>query len=109
MKLTRRQVMTASAASFLLAGLPRARGQTDVKRKAPRYFVTVFLRGGIDAVYTTDPKTKKDVEANVDVPYDVGSIVDGGPIQFGPHFRPFQKWASKMAVLRGVQVSTANH
>ena len=108
MKLTRRHVLKASAASWLLAGMPRARGQAGGKKKAPRYFVTVFLRGGIDAVYTTDPKTKNDVAANVDVPYDVNAIVDG-PIQLGPHFRPLQKFASQMAILRGVQVSTANH
>src|SRR5581483_5302373 len=77
--------------------------------KPPRYFVTIFLRGGIDAVYTTDPKTAKDVDARVDVPYTVDGIVDAGTLQLGPHFRPLAKYASEMCILRGVQVATANH
>lgn len=108
MSLTRRQFVAASAATWLCAGLPRAHAKMS-SGVAPRYFVTLFLRGGIDAVYTTDPKRKGEVEDRVDVPYEGNAIVDAGNIQFGPHFKPLAKWAPKMAVVRGVQVKTANH
>jgi hypothetical protein len=107
---TRRQFVAASAASWLCAGLPRAhaKGRGNAGN-GPRYFVTLFLRGGIDAVYTLDPKRKGEVEDRVDVPYEGNDIVDAGEIQFGPHFEPLKKWAPKMAIVRGVQVKTANH
>jgi hypothetical protein len=107
--LTRRSLLQTSAAACLLGGLPRVRAESTSSKKGPRYFVNIFLRGGIDAVYTTDPKTKHEVDDRVDVPYDIGGIVDGGKLQFGPHFRPLAKYADKIAILRGVQVSTANH
>jgi uncharacterized protein (DUF1501 family) len=107
---TRRRFVAATAASWILAGLPRARGEAKkAPTKAPRYFVTFFLRGGMDAVYTFDPKTRADVEAKVDVPYAANDILDAGPLQFGPHFKPLTKWAKDMSVVRGIQVKTANH
>lgn len=77
----------------------------------PRYFVTLFLRGGIDAVYTVDPKTRAQVDAKVDVPYDSNAILTSSSsnLQLGPHLAPVRKWADKMAIVRGVQVHTANH
>jgi len=110
--LSRRRFVASTAATWLCAGLPFARADNAVTKAAagaPRYFVTFFLRGGLDAIYTMDPKVKTDVEARVDVPYGANDIVDAGGLQFGPHFKPLQKWAPNMAVLRGIQVKTANH
>lgn len=110
MLLSRRRFVAATASSWLCAGLPRSFAQsTPGKQRGPRYFVTFFLRGGIDPVYTVDPKTRGEVADKVDVPYGANDIVDGGAMGFGPHFQKLQKWAPKMAVLRGVQVKTANH
>ena len=111
LSVSRRHLLRGALASCILGGLPRARaeGSGKQKRKAPRYFVTVFLRGGVDAVYTMDPKVKADVESNVDVPYGANAIVDTGKMPFGPHFRSLARWAPEMAILRGIQVSTANH
>lgn len=105
--LTRREFFAATAASWLYAGLPRPARAAEPS--GPRYFVTFFLRGGLDAVYTFDPKTRAEVEPRVDVPYEPGAIVEAGGLQFGPHFKPLQGWAEKMAVVRGIQVKTANH
>src|SRR5689334_8407167 len=104
---TRRRMMQLAVATGLMAGVPRVRAQAAA-RAAPRYFVNIFLRGGIDAVTTTDPKTRAQVLPNIDVPYGANEIVDAGGLQFGPHFRPLQKWAGKMAILRNVAVNTAN-
>ncbi len=107
--LSRRQALAAGVSSLLLAGLPRARAQGAATQAGPRYFVTLFLRGGIDAIYTTDPKTRADVEARVDVPYGANAIASAGNVALGPHFAPLTKWAPQMSVLRAVQVKTANH
>jgi hypothetical protein len=104
--LTRRDTLRLSAASWLLAGMPRALAEPVT---GPRYFVTLFLRGGIDGVYTVDPKVRADVEANVDIPYTPDEIVDAGGLQFGPHFAKLKPWANKLAVVRGIQVHIANH
>lgn len=107
---TRRQLMQASALSLLGAGIPRVfAGDPPGKLIGPRYVVVLFLRGGMDGVYTTDPKSRADVDARVDVPYNANDIVDAGGLQFGPHFAKLKRWAGKMAIVRGVQVRTANH
>lgn len=108
MGLNRRQMLVGSAVSFLGAGLPFARARSE-KLVGPRYVVVLFLRGGMDAVYTTDPKTRAAVDSRVDVPYGPAEIVDAGALQFGPHFARMKRWAPRMAVVRGVQVRTANH
>ena len=36
--------------------------------KGPRYVVQILLSGGHDAVYTTDPKHRSEVEADIDLP-----------------------------------------
>ncbi len=106
--LARRDLLKTAVAAYLLGGLPRLRA-TPPSPKTPRYFVTIFLRGGIDAVYTTNPRTRADVDKDVDVPYGPDAIVDTGKMQLGPHFRPLARFAEQMAIVRGVQVSTANH
>ena len=104
--LARRSLLQLGAASWLLAGVPGARA---AKTSGPRYFLTIYCRGGIDGVYTMDPKTRGDVDADIDVPYAINDIVDAGPFALGPHFAGLKKWAPEMAVVRGVRVQTANH
>lgn len=90
-----------------MAGIPRA--FADPLPGGPRYFVTLFLRGGIDGVLTIDPKVKADVDADVDLPYGPDAIVDAGAVQLGPHFAKLKPYADKMAVVKGFQVHVANH
>lgn len=107
--LTRRNTLQAAAASWLLTSLPRPARAEAPTAKAPRYFVTLFLRGGIDGVLTLDPKTRADVDADIDVPYQPGSIVDAGNTQLGPQFDDLKPFADRMAIVRGLQVHIANH
>ncbi len=95
-----------AAAGACFGGLPRALAAKPPV--GPRYVVSLFLRGGIDAVYTTDPKTRADVDRDVDVPYPPSSIVDGA-IPLGPHFAPLSRFTKDMAIVRGLQVHVANH
>lgn len=83
------------------AGAPAAAGR-------PRYVVNLLLSGGHDTVYTTDPKTRGEVERDVDLPA-AGELVEVGGLRLGPHFAALAPHAARMAVLNGVQVGTANH
>tara|TARA_R110002096_G_scaffold143328_3_gene299180 strand:+ start:38944 stop:40206 length:1263 start_codon:yes stop_codon:yes gene_type:complete len=80
---------------------PRAPG-------GPRYVVQLLLSGGHDPVYTVDPKTRAQVEPDIDLPR-TNTITEAAGLRFGEHFAPLQKHASSIAVLNGVQVGTANH
>lgn len=105
--LNRRDAMKLGLGAWLATGVGPALAASGPKR--PRYFLNVLLRGGMDGIYTLDPKVRSQVAAKVDLPYAPDGIIDAGPLQFGPHFKQLVPWAKKMAVLRGVQVRTANH
>ena len=79
------------------------------RRSGPRYFLSIYLSGGIDAIFTTDPRTPADVEPGVDVPYGRDEIVEAGALRLGPTFAPFAKVAGRMAIVNGVGLRTANH
>jgi uncharacterized protein (DUF1501 family) len=111
---TRRDVLRLAALSAPAAALGalacgRRRRSARASPAAPRYFVVLCLGGGIDPILTTDPKTRSEVDAAVDLPYGPSEIVESGGLRLGPHFAPLARWASRMAVLNGVQVGTANH
>ncbi len=106
---TRRDLLKAGAASSVLAALPGAGLAASRPASGPRYVVIVFLRGGMDTVYTMDPKTRAQVAPGVDVPYEPTDIIDAGAYPLGPHFKQLSKWAPKMSLVRGIQVRTANH
>jgi uncharacterized protein (DUF1501 family) len=107
----RRDLLRAGIAAVACVALGDRTPLLAATRRAtsPRYFLSLFLSGGIDAVFTTDPKTRADVEAWVDVPYAPSAIVDAGGLRLGPHFAPLAKHAPRMAIVNGVQVRTANH
>lgn len=69
----------------------------------------VQLSGGFDSILTVDPKTKSEIEPWVDNPVRPADIVEAGGLRLGPHFAPLAPWASRMAVLHGVQVESVNH
>jgi hypothetical protein len=74
-----------------------------------RYFVQILLGGGIDAIYTTDPHVRSEVEPAVDIPYAPSEIVHAGGMRLGPHMASFAPLCDRLAMLRGVRVDTANH
>jgi hypothetical protein len=63
----------------------------------------------MDAVLTTDPKTRSDVESWVDVPYGPSEIVSASGLSLGPGLKPIARWLPRMAIVNGVRVLTANH
>jgi hypothetical protein len=107
--LSRRRALQLGLGSLALATLPgRARAQ-PVVRRPPRYFVLVFLRGGIDAVLTTDPRRPGEVEAGIDLPYAADQIAEQGKLRVGPHFRRLLPSVPELTILNGVRAYTANH
>ncbi len=105
----RRDFLRASLAGLTLSGLTGLSPALGAPQRGPRYIVQILLRGGMDAVYTFDPKTRSEVDAVVDVPYGPDAILQAGPLRWGPHLAGLEPYAGRMAVLRGVAVKTANH
>lgn len=107
---SRRAFLTSTVAALVAAAVPRrALAVAKPRPGGPRYFVSIFLSGGIDPIYTTDPKVRSDVEPWVDVPYGPGAIVDAGAVQLGPHFAPLLPVVPRLAILNGIGLRTANH
>lgn len=113
---SRRAILKAGLQAGLAAGLALGtgcglsrRGATPARKATPRYYVVLFLRGGIDAIYTTDPKSRGEVDASVDVPYAAGQIIEAGGLRLGPHLAPLRAYADRLAIVNGVAVHTANH
>lgn len=74
----------------------------------PRYYVQLFLSGGHDPVYTTDPKDRSEVEQTIDLP-EKNDIVAHKKLRLGAHFAPLAPWAGELCAINGVQLGTANH
>jgi hypothetical protein len=107
---TRRELLKLSLGAALLS---RSRGSHASRRASfkTRYFVTVVLGGGIDAIMSTDPKSRAQVETWVDVPYNANEIVTRGRTPLGPLLAPLVQMKSPLraAILNGVLVATASH
>lgn len=113
--LSRRQLLSGAGAG-LLAGLAAhviSRSATaktaGTFAKGPRYWLCVIPSGGMDAIYTMDPRTSNEVAAGVDVPYKPSEIVEAGGLRLGPLFKGLAPWASRLSVVKGIAVNTANH
>ncbi len=111
---SRRDLLALALAAAAATVVPRralaAPGSPERGRPGgPRYFVSIFLSGGIDPVYTTDPKIRAEVEPWVDVPYGPEAIVEAGDVRLGPHFAPLAPLAPHLAILNGIALRTANH
>jgi uncharacterized protein (DUF1501 family) len=106
--LRRRQVLLGSLASFAVPSRVAWAANPPV-RTGPRYVVSLLLSGGIDAVFTTDPKTRSEVERWVDVPFASKDIFEASGLRLGPHLKPLESHTRRMAVLNGVLTFSANH
>lgn len=84
--------------------------KSEVKqtRKRARYYVGLLMSGGHDTVYTTDPKERAEVDADVYLPAD-NKIVTHENLRLGSHFAPLEPMAPDLTTLNGVQLGTANH
>ena len=89
-----------TARPIAAAPLPRSR---------PRFYLQIVADGGMDPVFTTDPKLTAGVERGIDVPYAASAIVDAGALRLGPAFRPLARWAPRLALVNAFRQNSANH
>lgn len=78
-------------------------------KNAARYHVLIMMSGGVDNVFTVDPKRSVDVEKSIDVPYAPNKIVQRGGLALGPHYADLADQAGLLAVVNGVRTGTASH
>src|SRR5215813_3010614 len=113
--ITRRGLIRGIAGAGLASLLIRNRGrgkafaQSTRGSQRPRYFVNIIMGGGVDPVYTADPKTRSEVDKDIDIPFEASEITQAAGLKLGPHWRPLAPIAADLLVLRGVHVGTANH
>jgi uncharacterized protein (DUF1501 family) len=91
----------------LTGGFPRKAFAAAATR--PRFYLQIIPSGGMDAVYTIDPKTTKEVARGIDIPYRASAIVAAGPVRLAPTFRPLERWGARLAVVNGFRQNSANH
>jgi uncharacterized protein (DUF1501 family) len=82
---------------------------TTPSRPRGRYFVVIWMQGGFDAVGLTDPKTRAQVDQQVDIPYGEADVLEVNGHRYGPNLRPLERWLNKMAIVNGVQTWTVQH
>ncbi|HEX7837091.1 MAG TPA: DUF1501 domain-containing protein [Kofleriaceae bacterium] len=106
MTMIRRDLFRGALATGAMLALPRARAATT---PGPRVLIQVFLSGGMDAVLTTDPKTRREVAPEIDVPYGEDEIQALGPHRVGPVLAPLGRHLSRAAIVNGVIGGTVSH
>jgi len=110
-RISRRSVLGLAASLICSSRMTFAASGASKKRSllGPRYQVVLWLGGGTDPIYTLDPKMRREVDSDVDIPYGPGDIVDNGSVHVGPHFAPLQSHLGSFSLLKGVRLDTANH
>ena len=75
----------------------------------PRFYLQIIPQGGVDAVYTTDPKKATEVDPGIDVPYAAKDIVETSGTRLGPSFRALAPWMPRLAIVNAFHQNSANH
>lgn len=75
----------------------------------PRFFLQIIPSGGMDAIYGFDPKTAREVEPGIDVPYPSHAIVDAKPARLGPAFAGLRSSMDRFAIVNAFRQNSANH
>jgi hypothetical protein len=113
MAISRRQVLggiLASAAAAACGKRASTPARTDrIVAPKPRALVVILLRGGVDAVLSTDPKRSTEVDQFVNVPYGPGDIFEVNGHRFGPHLKPMAAALGSFAIVNNVHVGTVRH
>lgn len=110
--MTRRDLLRwIGAASLLRAvgGGDRAVASVGGGTAPLRYFLLVYLGGGIDQILTTDPKTRSQIEPYVDRPYRDSDIISEGGLHLGPILKPLRRHAGQLTIVNGVLTATVSH
>lgn len=110
--MNRRDLLKLLAAGSIGSLIPSPGGARSTRHHPDdraRYFVLVHLSGGIDAVFTTDPRVKSDVASGVDVPYRADAISSFGDHVVGPHLALAGDAVKQLTIINGVHTHVLNH
>jgi hypothetical protein len=103
------KLLCSSAFVAAAAPLVRVRRAHASSVTSPRFYLQIIPQGGMDAIYTTDPKTVAQVDPGIDVPFAPGAIVETSGMQLGPSFKKLAPWAARLAVVNAFHQNSANH
>jgi hypothetical protein len=112
--MNRRQLLKlAGAGALTLSARPLVEMLEGTARAAslsrPRFYLQIIPSGGVDAVYGADPKTIRDVERGIDVPYPAKDIITTREAPLGPAFAALRPWMLRIAVVNAFRQNSANH
>ena len=107
----RRDLLLAALGGTIMGSWARSVPVAAAELGKPRqpYILLIVLGGGIDAIWSANPKTRADVAADVDIPYGPAEIVSAGQLQLGPLFSYLAPHAKHLGIVNGVAVNTAGH
>jgi uncharacterized protein (DUF1501 family) len=103
------QRLGAGAVATAAWPLVRERGARAAPPGRPRFYLQIIPQGGMDAIYTTDPKVVAEVDRGIDVPFAAQAIVESGAMRLGPSFRALAPWMTRLAVVNALRQNSANH
>jgi len=86
-----------------------AHAAPTTKTTRPRFFLQIIPSGGMDTIYGADPKTAREVDSGIDVPYAPQAIVDAKTARLGPAFASLRPFMNRFAIVNGLRQNSANH
>ncbi|HTL33408.1 MAG TPA: DUF1501 domain-containing protein [Kofleriaceae bacterium] len=85
------------------------RTSTGGPNQRPRYFLVVYLGGGIDQILTTDPKKRSEIAPTTNRPYEDRDIIHEGGLRLGPFMAPMKRHAKRLTIINGIVTATVSH
>ena len=90
-------------------GAPSTATATAPRRPRPTKLVQLYLGGGMDALYSLDPKSERAVDPRMKIPYKPADIVEAGAVRLAPFAAQLAPVSRRMAVINGVVGGTVSH
>ena len=111
MTLSRREMCGTLLATTAMALTPRwARAARPTKRRnGPSKLLVVHLGGGMDDLFSVDPKQKTEVKPKIGPLFTASDLTTHKNIRLAPAWKPLAPYVSRMQVLLGVQCKTVGH
>ncbi len=113
--ISRRDVLLGIVANSLVAVAWRRSAWAGNAEKTPStptrpaYFVQVIAGGGLDTIYGMSPKTPRELDSDIDLPYEPNQIVGTDALRLGPHMASLLPWASQFSIAHGVKTFSVAH
>lgn len=103
------QAAAVTGAAWPLLREKRARAAAPAHRSRPRFYLQIIPSGGMDAIFTTDPKKAREVDNGIDVPFGSHKIIEAHGVRLGPKFGALGRWVPHVAMVNAFHQNSANH